>query len=59
MEKKHGESSKDYVKRLFAEADKCIRNIEDTKEDMKKAGVIGFCSECGCNIYKYKEHKCN
>ena len=55
---KIGETSEDYLKRLFAEGDRSIKNLKKIKEDMKRDGVIGFCKECGCDIYKDKKHKC-
>lgn len=59
MKQRENESSADYLKRLFAEGDKAIKNIAETKADMKKKGIIGFCSKCGCNRYEGKEHKCD
>jgi hypothetical protein len=56
--RKIGESSEEYVKRLFAEADRAIENIEKVKQDMKRDGVIGFCNKCGCHRFANKEHKC-
>ena len=58
MEKKIDESTEDYLKRLFAEADRAVENINKVKEDMKRDGVIGFCHDCGCNLYTDKEHIC-
>jgi len=46
------------IEELFREGDKTIANIELVKKDMKKRGIIGFCKECGCNIYKNKNHNC-
>lgn len=52
------ESDKDYLKRLFAEADRSTNNIEKIKKDMKRDNVIGFCNKCGCNRYAGIEHIC-
>jgi len=59
FKQQEGESGADYLKRLFAEGDRCVSDIKKTKEDMKRDGVIGFCKECGCHIYENKEHKCS
>ncbi len=58
MEQKPNESNDDYVKRLIADADKAINNLNHTFSDMKRDGIIGFCKNCGCNIYENKRHKC-
>ena len=58
MKQKEGESSDAYIKRLCAAGDKAIKNIEKVKKDMKRDGVIGFCSECGGNRYAHKKHTC-
>ena len=58
MEQKSNESSEDYLARLFAEADRSTKNIKKIKKDMNRDEVIGFCSNCGCNRYADKVHKC-
>ena len=59
VKRKEGESTEDYLKRLFEHGDQCVANLEKTFADMKKDGVTGFCPECGCDIYNNKVHKCN
>lgn len=44
--------------RLILEAEKCIKNIEDVKSDMKDKGIIGFCKHCSFDIYADKLHEC-
>ena len=58
MKQKPNETNEDYLKRLFAEGDKAIANLNQNKKDMKRDGVIAFCNKCGCNLYANKEHKC-
>jgi hypothetical protein len=59
MEQKQNESNEEYLKRLFAEGDSAVSNLKKITSDMKKDGVVGFCKECGVDIYKDKKHKCN
>lgn len=56
--KRDDETVSDWLERLDKAAKKSIKNIEDVKSDMIKNGVVGFCPNCGCDIYKDKEHKC-
>jgi len=58
-EKLEGETSEDYVKRLFIMADTHIDNIEAQFMEMKEKGIVGFCNECGCNIYIDRKHICS
>lgn len=46
------------VEKAINQAKAAIKNIEVIKRHMKAKGVIGFCSNCGCNLYKDKQHKC-
>jgi hypothetical protein len=58
MEQKPNKINEDFLKQLFADADRSIANLKQIKEDMKRDGVVGFCNKCGCNLYADKEHKC-
>ncbi len=57
MSQKDGESDDEYLKRLFAEGDSAVKNLDDAWKDIKSRDIIGFCKECGGNIYKDKKHK--
>lgn len=58
MEQKHNKNNEDFLKQLFADTDRSIANLKQIKDDMKRDGVVGICSKCGCNRYADKEHKC-
>ena len=56
--KKDTESVDEWLERISVAAERSVKNMEQIKSDMKRDGVIGFCSECSCNIYKKKKHIC-
>ncbi len=58
FKKREDESNEDYLNRLLSAGDNCISNLEKIKSDMQKDGVTGFCNECGCSLYKDKNHNC-
>lgn len=53
------ETTTEWLARLSAAGNRSIKNIEKVKSDMKRDGVIGFCPECSCDIYKDREHICS
>lgn len=58
MKQEKNESDKDYLKRLQVEGARLLANLKQIEEDKRRRSIIGFCSECGCNRYADKEHKC-
>lgn len=56
--KRDNESTDEWLERLDVEFKRSSSNIKKTFSDMKKDGVVAFCKECGCNIYKDIEHIC-
>jgi len=59
MVRKEGESITEYLKRMDSIMKRSCNNIEKISNDMEEDEVSGFCSNCGCNIYEDKEHKCS
>lgn len=59
MERLPNETIEEYLDRLDKKANHHLKNINDAFAEMKDKGIIGFCSECGCNKYKNIEHKCD
>lgn len=51
------ESITDYLKRIDKKAQEHFKNIEGVFSDMKNKGIKGFCTECGCDVYKDKKHE--
>jgi hypothetical protein len=57
MERKKNETTDAYLKRLFEMGDQAVSNLNKVKADMAKAGVVGFCKECGGDLFKDVKHK--
>jgi uncharacterized protein (UPF0335 family) len=57
MEKLESETVIEYLERIEKEFNYYSGNIESTLQEMKEKG-IKICRNCGCSVYKDKEHKC-
>lgn len=57
MEKLETETVTEYLERIENQFNHHSGNIETIFKEMTEKGVK-ICSNCGCSIYKDKEHKC-
>ena len=57
MEKLETVTVTEYLERIENQFNHHSGNIETIFKEMREKGVK-ICSNCGCSIYKDKEHKC-
>lgn len=57
MKKLETETVTEYLNRIEKEFNNHSNNIETIFDEMREKG-IKICSNCGCFIYKDKQHKC-
>lgn len=57
MKKLETETVTEYLERVEKDFNYHSNNVENIFKEMKEKGMK-ICSNCGCTIYKDKEHKC-
>jgi hypothetical protein len=57
MKKLENETTTEYLNRLEENFNYHAGNVENIFKEVKEKGMK-ICSNCGCTIYKDKEHKC-